>query len=477
MKVRPELNVKEAHKLALETGEVIVIEKGAMTPTGRFIEAGLDSKVNIIDKYIPLIEGDTRYSLIQGGRASGKSFMTSLFLLLLTYEKGQKILFTRYTMTSAESSIIPEFKGKIELLGLEDDFDVTNKEIVNTKTKASVLFKGMKASSGTQTANLKSLTDITCFVVDEAEEVYDFEDFDKVNKSVRSKNGQNRVMLILNAGVRTHWIYKKYFEELNIPDDHNGVEEYNNCTYIHTTYKDVYEYLDNEYVDEAEKLAQRNPEEYSQVFGGAWRNLHRGVIYTNWTEGKYEVHGREAIGLDFGFSRDQSAAVLCSIKWGGEGERNTVFMKELLYEKELIADDIAVHLQPYRHLPVYGDNARPENINSLVRKGIRRAVSAEKPKLVDSIGLMKSFEFVVEGENLIWELQNYAWDLKNYGTDVPKDKDNHLCDAFRYGVNEMNKRKGYYAVHVSDDSDLQLADKFLKANGQSIYENSGYAIG
>ena len=62
-----------------------------------------------------------------------KSFSVTTFLLLLTYENEQTILFTRYTLTSADISIIPEFIEKIELANLENDFAITKNEIIILK--------------------------------------------------------------------------------------------------------------------------------------------------------------------------------------------------------------------------------------------------------------------------------------------------------------------------------------------------------
>jgi len=109
--------------------------------------------ITIKSKYKPL-GSNSRYFVITGGRGSGKSYSINLFLLLLTYEVGHTILFTRYTLTSAHVSIIPEFIDKIETLGLHSDFYITKDEIINLKTNSKILFKGIKTSSGTQTANL-----------------------------------------------------------------------------------------------------------------------------------------------------------------------------------------------------------------------------------------------------------------------------------------------------------------------------------
>ena len=101
------------------------------------------SDINLHSKYIPLFKGDTRYYIVTGGRGSGKSYGVTLFLNSLTYEENHKVLFTRYTMSSAHSSIIPEFVEKIDVMGASEDFRVTRDEIVNMTTSSSIMFKGM----------------------------------------------------------------------------------------------------------------------------------------------------------------------------------------------------------------------------------------------------------------------------------------------------------------------------------------------
>ena len=149
---------------------------------------------------------DSRYFVITGGRGSGKSFSVTSFLALLTLEKGHKILFTRYTMTSTANSIIPEFIEKIELYGIGEHFRITKDEIMNISTGSSIMFRGIKTSAGNQTASLKSLQGVTTFVLDEAEELINEDDFDNIDQSVRSKSKQNRVILILNPTTKEHWI-------------------------------------------------------------------------------------------------------------------------------------------------------------------------------------------------------------------------------------------------------------------------------
>ena len=132
------------------------------------------SKIKLIPKFKPLFKADSRYYVITGGRGSSKSFSVATWVaLLMYYEEGHTILFTRFTMTSAHISVIPEFLDKIKILGLEKEFTVTKDEIICNRTNSKIIFRGLKTSSGDQSANLKSLQGVTTWIMDEAEELKD----------------------------------------------------------------------------------------------------------------------------------------------------------------------------------------------------------------------------------------------------------------------------------------------------------------
>ena len=89
----------------------------------------MQKDIIINEKFLPLRESDARYYIVTGGRGSSKSFSTTLIEATNTLQEGYNCLYTRYTMTSAELSIIPEFKEKIEILNLDSVFDINRKEI------------------------------------------------------------------------------------------------------------------------------------------------------------------------------------------------------------------------------------------------------------------------------------------------------------------------------------------------------------
>jgi len=225
-------------------------------------------QVRINKKFKTLYTSPKRYYFISGGRGSGKSFAIADFLLRLTYEYGHVILFSRYTLSSAHISIIPEFTEKIEMYGLEEDFDVTKTEVINKTTGSKIIFRGIKTSSGTQTANLKSIQGLTTWVLDEAEELPDENIFNKIDDSVRQVGKHNRVMLVLNPSFKHHWIHKAFVEAKR--DD---------VEYIHTTYMDNIENLSESFIQKAERTREHNPLTYVNTFMGEWIDEIEGAMW------------------------------------------------------------------------------------------------------------------------------------------------------------------------------------------------------
>lgn len=235
-------------------------------------------KIRISEKYQPLYTSEDSLILITGGRGSGKSFAVADFACRLTYEKGQKILYNRYTLSAAEISIIPEYNEKIELLNAQKDFKQVGNEIVNTRTESQIIFKGIKTSSGNQTANLKSIKDPTTWIIEEGEEIPDYQTFQKIKRSFRKKGIKMRIILVLNPAYKKHWIYQTFFKPNNIPDYFNGSVD--GITYIHTSYLDNLENLNEDFIVDAEKTKQNNPAEYEHEFLGRWIDEVKGALWT-----------------------------------------------------------------------------------------------------------------------------------------------------------------------------------------------------
>lgn len=102
---------------------------------------------------------------------------------------------------------------------------------------------------------MKSLAGVTCWVLDEAEELVDEDIFDKIDLSIRAKNKQNRVILVLNPSTKEHFIYQKFFESKGVEAGSNLTK--GDTTYIHTTYLDNIENLSQSFLDQVEDTKKR----------------------------------------------------------------------------------------------------------------------------------------------------------------------------------------------------------------------------
>jgi phage terminase large subunit len=397
--------------------------------------------INLNQKFKQLFT-DSRYFICTGGRGSSKSFSINTFILLLTYETGHVILFTRYTLVSAHISIIPEFIEKIELLGKEHEFLITKDEITNLVTGSKIIFKGIKTSSGQQTANLKSLAGVTTWVLDEAEELTDEDTFDKIDLSIRHKTKQNRVILILNPATKEHFIYSRFFEQRGVNEGSNLTK--GDATFIHTTYEDNITNLSESFINQIESIKRNNMQKFNHVILGGWLDKAEGVIYSNWKIGEYLQTDLSCYGQDFGFSIDPTTLIHVSI----DKKHKRIYAKELLFKAGLTTSDIFVLNSKLVALNglIVADSAEPRLISELKSKGLN-IKGIEKPKITDRIALVQDYELIIDenSTNLIKELNNYSWHDKK--SETPIDNFNHLLDALGYAVWDLLvKKKGVYGI-------------------------------
>ena len=394
--------------------------------------------ISIQDKYTVLTEAESRYFIVTGGRASGKSFNISVLLLLLTFERDHVVLFTRYTLTAASISIIPEFLEKIELLGFEEYFYITKDEIINKGTGSKIIFKGIKTSSGDQTASLKSIQGVTTWVLEEAEELVDEKKFDTIDFSIRSNKRQNRIILILNPTTKEHFIYKRFFEDKGVQEGSNITK--GDTTYIHSTYLDNIKHLSQSFIEQVEVMKTRRPEKYKHQILGGWLDKAEGVIFSNWEIGEFRKVGTSIFGQDYGFSNDPTTLIETNI----DKSNKRIYLKECFYLPRLTTSEISrLNRQYANDALIIGDSAEPRLITELRREcNIKESVKGQG-SVTYGISLMQDYDLIIDpnSTNLIKELNNYSWLEKKSNT--PQDAHNHCIDACRYAISYQLKNPNY----------------------------------
>ena len=386
-------------------------------------------KLILNKKYNPLFSSEARYFIITGGRGSGKSFAATVFLTLLTMTKGIRILFTRYTMTSAHLSIIPEFLEKIGLLGFDGVFNINKSEVLNSSNNSDILFRGIRTSAGNQTASLKSLQGISCWVLDEAEELVDEDIFDTIDLSIREKDVQNRVILILNPVTKEHWIYKRFFEDKGVEAGFNGFKD--NVCYIHSTYLDNIENLSQSFLERIKAIKHKNFKKYQHKILGGWLDKAEGVVFENWSIGEFNPDGLQtSCGMDFGFSVDPDSLVEVAI----DKKKHKIYLKEHIYKNGLKSNELAqIIIDKVGDKLIIADSAEPRLIADLRHLGVN--IKPVKKGTVESgITRMQDYELIIttESTNIAKELNNYVYADK--GSKLYVDNYNHAIDASRYNI-------------------------------------------
>ena len=378
--------------------------------------------------------------LLTGGRGSAKSFNAATFTERLTFEAGHTILYSRYTMTSAAISVIPEIKEKIELDETGKYFDITSTEITNRFSDSVIMFRGIKTSSGNQTAKLKSIQGLTTFVCDEAEEWVSEEDYDKIMLSIRQKGIQNRVIIIMNPSDVNHFIYKKYIKDTHRIEVIDGVEvqisTHPNVLHIHSTYYNNIDNLSEQFLKEIASIKETNPKKYAHIVIGRWADIAEGVIFKKieLIDEIPEWVKKRGIGMDFGFTNDPTAIVDCAIY------DNDLYLDELCYQTHMLSRDIIKELRPFER-KVISESADPRLIQEIKNGGIS-IYPVDKYAGSIKAGIDKMLELNIKvtkrSFNLLEEFRQYTWDKDKDGNYInePIDNWNHCIDAARYWVLE-----------------------------------------
>lgn len=374
------------------------------------------------------LTNDTRYFIITGGRGSGKSFEIGRFAVLLSHYPDERILYTRQTMTSAHLSVIPEIQEKINFMSLSHNFESSGNKIKNVFSGSEIIFKGLQTSSGDQTANLKSLTGVTCWVLDEAEELTDENKFDKIDLSFRKKGSQTRIIIILNPATKAHWIYNRFFESRGVQEGFTG--RHGDTTYIHTSYLDNYSNLDNSFLQRAEQMKSEQPEKYNHIMLGGWLDKADGVIFKNWEYGAFDDTLQFSFGCDYGFSPDPDVMVKVAI----DKKNHLLYVKECFRANELPPTELVGKIKSFAGRKTVHAESADQRINALLKSNNVVCVPTKKyPNSVeDGIRMMKDFKIIVSPESIHigTELNNY---VEKNGKPLSNGYD-HFIDAIRYVV-------------------------------------------
>ena len=351
---------------------------------------------------------DNRFTLLQGGTRSGKTFSTIYyFMWLCDNYTGLEIDIVRDTFTALKSTVWKDFK---EVLVAHNLYSPLN----HNKTDKIYNLNG----------NIISY--------------YGADDPGKIH-------GRSRDFLWLNEA---NQLDEETVDQLFPRTRHKIIMDYNPALplehwldgYIVDYPPLVTTYRDNPYLTDAQisdiERKKDNPYWWS-VYGTGERAKPVGAIFSNWEVGDFDDSLPYVYGMDFGFSRDPDTILKVAI----DKKRNILYCKEYLYSNSHSTNELINILERTieKKDMIVADSAEPRTIEDIRMKGFNIAPAKKGPDSIrNGIKNLLNYKIVADKEshNLIKELTNYCWHSKR--AEVPVDDWNHLIDPLRYAFEELD---------------------------------------
>ena len=288
-----------------------------------------------------------RYRLFEGARSTKKSKdilgYEPIFKILSDHRRN--VLIVRKNDSDNRQSTFENISGCLNDLGMENVFKISKNPLTieYIKTGQQIIFRGLNNPT-----SLNSLTFahgyLTDVYIEEAFEIDSFEDFRKLDGSLRGKLPDGlflQITLCFNAWDGESWLYEEFFKN-RLEDDYAKLDDpkttymdyydpdfigpYGRGLYLHkSTYK-INEFRDKENYDAAaEEMKRKAPEIYKVEFLGMFGNT-TAACYPEWSDklmvpmhqiiGKNPQNGAPimqfadfAIGIDTGLSDGSGKAL------------------------------------------------------------------------------------------------------------------------------------------------------------------------
>ena len=380
-----------------------------------------------------------RYRVCKGSRGSKKSKTTALNMIERLYEfpESNGLCVRRFSNTLRDS-VFSDLKWAIHRLGLDSYFDctVSPMQITRRSTGQKILFRGL--DDGLKITSISVDKGYLCFVwIEEAYEIFDESDFNKLDMSIRGEVPEGyfkQITLTFNPWSATSWLKKRFFDN---PDDN---------TFVKTT-----TWQCNEWLDESDRkifldMKEKNPRRYRIEGNGDW-GIAEGLIYENVVF--YEVFDVEelrkkegvkaAFGNDFGFT-DPNAFICCLV----DNADMRIYIFDEWYQTGVTNKVIAQKIKTmgYGSQQIICDCADAKSIAELRDEGIHAEPSRKgKDSVNHGIQLIQNYQIVVHPKCVEFrkEIENYCWKKDSSGRlkDEPEHDFSHGMDAMRYGVSKV----------------------------------------
>ena len=439
--------------------------------------------------FAPVITNKVRYNHLWGGRGRGAThFATELALFKLVHDKEFHCGFLRATYAGIKVGLWKALMERIQTmtdaneLNINDfKFNLSDLSCTYLPTGNTIISKGFRRSDKSQTANMKGLDGLTFIIIDEAEEV-GFDDFNKLDDTLRTVKATLQILLLFNPPHKDHFIIKGYYilhktkyrgwykaiPKDNIPDFLSIHSNFTNNT------ANLNESSIRKLLSYGEPLSPNyNMDFYCRDVLGYVSEGKRGRIFLNVQAVPdkffFDLPLRTYYGLDFG-TNDPNALV--AIKY----HDGNLYIHEMLYQTHMIKEELIAEMKAMgitRADKIAADSSEPDTIKSMVRAGFNVQPAIKGVGSID-YGYRELLNckiyYTQSSKNLEHEFENHVWQEKTDTDendvrllkDEPKDTYNHLCDGIRYAFCLYIKRKGGVIVTESrKDSEHRTYEDFV----------------
>lgn len=381
---------------------------------------------------LPLLE-PARYKAAYGGRGAGKShFFAELAVENMVANPEWSIACLREIQKSLKFSAKRLIESKIEVMGVTSYFDIIQTEIRRVGGDGIMIFQGMQDHTAD---SIKSLEDFDVAWFEEAQ-TCSAKSLKLLRPTIRKEGSE--LWFSWNPDQPEDAVDDFFRGEQGAPD---------NAIVIEVNFPDnpfMPQTLREEMASDRKRL---DPEDFAHIWLGAYNKRSDAIIFG----GKYRVDEFTPSedwdgpyhGLDFGFANDPTAATKSWI------HNNKLFIEREAGSVGLELDDTAPFVK--RRIPgiekyvIRADNARPESISYLKRKGLPKIKPVRKwsGSVEDGIAHMKSYDEIIihpRCERTQTEFRLYSYKIDKRSGDVLPivvDANNHYIDSIRYGLDPM----------------------------------------
>lgn len=372
-----------------------------------------------------------RYKGAKGGRGSGKShFFAEALIEQLILDPNKSAVCIREIQKSLKFSAKRLIEQKIEDLGLNNLFTITQSEIRANDGNGVILFQGMQDHTAD---SIKSLEGFDIAWVEEAQ-----------NLSARSLKLLRPTIRKENSEIWFSW---------NPERDTDPVDMFfqsltEDMVLVHVNSEQnpfLPETLRKERDSDRVRLS---PEDYEHIWNGGYNEKSDALVFKDKFEVDYfepEKEWTRLQGLDWGFSQDPTVGTCVFIN------ENTLYIRYEGGRVGLELDDTAKVLlssiPDFEKYIIRADNARPESISHVKRKGLPKIIGEAKLKIEDGVEFMRNFDRIVihpDCKETIKEFGLYSYKIdKRTGDILPViiDANNHYIDAIRYALYPLISKK------------------------------------